>query len=357
MGSAQSRRLRVLALASIPLIGFKLIGFSFVGPVYGEVSAVQPDTYKVEETEIVDFKSVFATVRSRDQISARVRTPGTIIKLDVDEGDLVKAGQMIATVVDDKIAIRLKGVDAQIAAAKNVLITAQSDLDRAKELTRRGISPKTRLEQAQNIFETAESGLKALVAERSVAIAQQKEGQVLAPADGTVLKVPVTLGSVVLPGEAIATIAANAYLLRLALPERHALFMRSGDEVRVGARGSAGESMSDDVRATVSGKISQVYPELQDGRVVADAEVDGLEGYFIGERALAWISAGKRKTMLVPKKYIFQRFSLDYVKLAQKEGTPIDVVVQLGREQRKDGDDVLIEVLSGLQSNDMLVAP
>jgi len=347
MGFALSWRMLVLALAST----------SFSGVALAEVSDVKPDTYKVQETEIVDFKSVFATVRSRDQISARVRTPGTIVKLDVDEGDLVKAGQMIATVVDDKIAIRLKGVDAQIAAAKNVLITARSDLNRAKELTRRGISPKTRLEQAQNIFETAESGLKALVAERSVAIAQQKEGQVLAPADGTVLKVPVTLGSVVLPGEAIATIAANAYLLRLALPERHALFMRSGDEVRVSARGSAGLPKNDNNHVSISGKISQVYPELQDGRVVADAEVDGLDGYFIGERALAWISAGKRKTMLVPKKFIFQRFSLDYVKLVQAQGTPIDVVVQLGREQRKDGDNVFIEVLSGLQSNDMLVAP
>jgi len=347
----------MVASVRIRLSIFMLAIAPFSEAAFAEVVGDKSISFKVQETEIVDLKSVFATVRSRDQISARVRTPGTIVKLDVDEGDLVKAGQMIAVVVDNKIAIRLKGVDGQIAAAQNLVNTAGSDLKRARELTRRGISPKTRLEQAQNIFDSASSALKALRAERSVAIAQQKEGRVLAPAEGTVLKVPVTIGSVVLPGEPIATIAANSYLLRLALPERHALFMKEGDEVHVSARGSIDASKVGGDDPGVRGRIAQVYPELQDGRVIADAEVAGLEGYYIGERALAKISAGKRITMLVPKSFIFQRFSLDYVKLNQGQSAPIDVVVQLGSEHRRLGENTLVEVLSGIEVNDILVAP
>jgi hypothetical protein len=47
-----------------------------------------------------------------------------------------------------------------------------------------------------------------------------------------VLRVPVTIGTVVMPGESIATIAANAYLLRIEVPERHARFIRIGDPVK-----------------------------------------------------------------------------------------------------------------------------
>ncbi len=320
--------------------------------------ALSQAMFTVEETEISDFKSVLATVRSRDLITARVRTPGTIVQLDVDEGDQVEAGQKIATVVDDKIAIRLKGIDARIIALETRVKTALSELKRTEELTRRGISPKTRLEQAKTVYEAAEGALKALRAERSVALAEQKEGQVLAPAAGRVLNVPVTLGSVVLPGETIASIAANTYLLRLELPERHALFMHEADEIRVSRRGAAANAHAgENAHAAAKGRIVQVYPQLQDGRVIADAEVEGLGGYFIGERALVWISAGRRKTMLVPRAYVFQRYSLDYVRLVPDKGPHIDVVVQLGQEQRRQGNAVMVEVLSGLRPGDNLVAP
>ncbi|MCV4940326.1 efflux RND transporter periplasmic adaptor subunit, partial [Escherichia coli] len=76
---------------------------------------------------------------------------------------------------------------------------------------------------------------------------------------------PVTEGSVVLAGESIATIAAKGYLLRLELPERHARFIKVGDPIRVSARG-----LSPEIAATAVGRITQVYPELKNGRVIAD---------------------------------------------------------------------------------------
>ncbi len=51
------------------------------------------------------------------------------------------------------------------------------------------------------------------------------------------LKVPVTEGSVVMPGETIVTIATNNYILRLQLSERHAQFMKAGDTILIGSRG------------------------------------------------------------------------------------------------------------------------
>ena len=47
--------------------------------------------------------------------------------------------------------------------------------------------------------------------------------------------------------------------------------MQKGDAIKVGRRG-----LGPDQQAVAAGRIVQVYPEIQGGRVVADAEVDGL---------------------------------------------------------------------------------
>jgi hypothetical protein len=162
----------------------------------------------------------------------------------------------------------------------------------------------------------------------------------------------VTEGSVVMAGESIATIAANEYLLRLELPERHARFMKSGDAVKVGPRGGAANS-----KVIGEGRIVLVYPELQGGRVIADADVPGLGDYFVGERALVWISAGKRQTMVVPEDFVFTRFGLDYVRVLLSQGGPIDVVVQPGARAPLPQGGVGREILAGLKAGDLLAKP
>ena len=307
--------------------------------------------YTVLQSDIEDLKAVLATVRSKKVIEARVRTGGTITSLNVTEGGEVAPGEVLAVVVDPKLALRVEASQAQIVALESRLATAKAELDRVTRLTERGVTAQARLDQATTAFEVARTELSAARSERAIIEKQAEEGQVLAPAPGRVLRVPVTVGSVVREGEGIATIAANQYLLRLEVPERHARFMETGALLKVGPR-----SLGADAQPANEGRIVQVYPEIQNGRVVADAEVDGLGDYFVGERALAWISAGTRKGIVVPRGLTFNRFGLDYVRVAQAK-TTIDVVVQRGRVVSGNNDSAMIEVLSGLKPGDRLVQP
>ena len=318
-------------------------------------AAVTP-SFTVSETTVDDLKAVFATVRSTDKIHARSRVAGTVASLSVDEGSQVKTGQIIAIITDQKIALRLAAIDAKIVAMQSRVDTARAELERTAKLKRRGVVSQARFDSAKTAFDIAVNDLKSARADRSVIEKQGEEGKVLAPAEGRVLLVPVTKGSVILPGETIATIAANRYVLRLELPERHAKFLHKGDKVLVGPRG-----LSNIKKKTVGeGRIIQVFPELQNGHVIANATVPDLGTYFVGERALVWISAGKRNTMIIPKDFTFHRFGLDYVRLARDGKPPLDVVVQLGRsaklKKNVTGFDG-VEVLTGLQSGDKLVKP
>ena len=339
MRSTNTVRARLTAIVLVSVVG--------LAPASGQDGA-----YKVVAGEIEDLKDVLATVRSKDRIEARVRTPGTVVDLKVDEGDEVKAGQLVATVVDPKIALRMRALDAQITAFQSRLATARLDYQRGEELQQRGVTPQARVDQLKTALDVATNELAAAKAERQVVEEQASEGQVLSPAAGRVLRVPVTEGSVVMAGEGIATIAANEYLLRLELPERHARFMKSGDAVKVGPRGGAANS-----KVIGEGRIVQVYPELQGGRVIADADVPGLGDYFVGARALVWISAGKRRTIIVPEAFVFTRFGLDYVRVLPPQGGPIDVVVQTGALAPLTQGGVGREILAGLKTGDLLAKP
>jgi RND family efflux transporter MFP subunit len=309
-------------------------------------------TFAVAEQEIEDVKTVFATVRSKDRIEARVRIAGTVAELRVDEGRHVEAGEVLALVADQKIVLKMAALDAQILGARSRSETAKTELDRTAELLRRGVAPQARYDQLKAAYDTAANDLKSAEAERAVVARQLEEGQVLSPAAGRILRVPVTVGTVVMPGESIATIAANAFLLRIQVPERHARFIKICDPIKVGARG-----LAPDQQIIGVGHIVQVYPELDDGRVVADAEAEGLGNFFVGERALVWISAGKRRTIIVPGKFVFKRFGLDYVRLARDKAQPIDVVVQLGNRVPMAAGVEGVEVLAGLKAGDVLVEP
>lgn len=310
------------------------------------------DLFEVRQSEIDDLKAAYATVRSTDEIFARVRTGGTVASLIIKKGSDVKTGDVIAVVADQKLALRMKSLDAQIVGLKSRAETAHSERQRQEQLAEKGYAASAKLDEARAASEVAANALKSAEAERAVLTQQVQEGEVLAPAQGRVLAIPVTAGSVVMAGEPIAKIAANAYVLRLDVPERHARFIKIGDPVIIGGR-----ELSGDDAPISKGTITLVYPELQEGRVIADANADGLGKYFVGERVLVWISAGKRHSIAVPRAYLFTRFGLDYARLEQKDGKTIDAVVQPGQPVRLDDGGDAIEVLAGLQPGDRLVRP
>ena len=305
-------------------------------------SALAQAEFQITVSELEDRKAVFGTVQSVDVVAARARIGGTTRGLAVDEGSAVTAGQVIATVEDPKLKLQMAAVDARIRALDAQRKLAQTGLTRVRKLRTSGNISQARLDEAQTNLNVVISNRAALAAERAVLEQRMAEGAVLAPAAGRVLQVHVTEGVVVMPGEPVATIAAERYVLRVELPERHARFIREGDEVLVGERGLV-TGDDDNLRA---GVITQVYPEISNGRVIADVEVAGLGDYFVGERTRVHVATGKRKTILVPADYLRRRHGVTFANV-KDEG---EVMVQPGQRL---GDQ--IEILSGLKPGDILL--
>lgn len=310
--------------------------------------AFAEEGYVVHSTDVADRKAVVATVEPAHQLVARARIGGTIVSLAVKEGDTLAAGAQIALVADEKLALQIQALDARIASQQSQRDQAKTDYDRVAELAKRGVSTQTQVDQAKTNLDVAERNLAAMRSDRDVVAQQAREGAVLSPGAGRALTVPVSAGRVVLPGETIATLAEDKYILRLELPERHARFLRAGDTVRIGSRGLQDEGQAN----TRAGRVRIVYPEIQGGRVIADVEVSGLGDYFVGERTRVYVDAGARRTIVVPASYVYRRAGVNYVRLAGGD----EVVVQPG-ETRDDGGVEGVEILAGLNDGDRLVAP
>ena len=302
------------------------------------------ERFVVQTAEIQNQKAVVATVEPVHQLVARARIGGTIVALKAKEGESAVAGEELATVADPKLLIQMQALDSRIESQTSQADKAKTDLDRVEELQRRSVSTQVQVDAARTAFDVSQRTLEAMRSDRGVVAQQMSEGAVLAPAAGRVLAVPVSEGRVVMPGETIATLAEDRYILRLQLPERHAQFMRAGDKVLIGSRGLA--EGPDEKRR--EGQVRIVYPEIQGGRVIADVDVEGLGDYFVGERTRVYVNTGARRAIVVPRTYVFRRAGVNYVKTA--DGA--EVVVQPGAE-RDDG----VEILAGLADGDVLVAP
>ena len=319
----------------------RLIGLSLV--LLLSAASALAQSHVVEQRALQDHKAVFGVVSSVDRTLARARLGGTVRNLGIDEGSAVRAGQILATIVDRKLRLKLAALDARRTSLLAQRKLTRTVLDRTKELRKKGALSRARLDEAQTDHDVVVAELAALTAERAVLVQQEREGDIRAPAGGRVLQVAVTEGSVVQPGEVIAVIAADRYILRIRIPERHARYIKAGDPVRIAERGLATAP-----RTPRQGTIAKVYPEIEGGRVTADVSVEGMGDYFVGERTRVWVATGTRNAVVIPTGYLINRFGLTYARL--KSG--VEVVVQTG-----GGVDGGIEILSGLETGDTLVRP
>jgi RND family efflux transporter MFP subunit len=304
-------------------------------------SAVSAESLVMAPVPVTDWKAVYGQIEAQTRLPARARLGGTLVALNVVEGDRVDAGQVLARVVDDKLDLRLRAIDAQLQSLQSQLENAQTELERGEALLQRGVTTVQRLDALRTQVDVLTGQIGATRAERAVVEQQATEGDVLAPIAGLVLTVPAAAGAVVMPGEAVATIGGGGFFLRLAIPERHARALQEGDEIEIDGAGDG-----------ATGRLARIYPQIENGRVIADVAVEGLDEAFVDARVLVRLAVGQREALMVPEGAVTTRAGLDFVTVAGPYQGPR--AVMLGQRHEQDGV-VLREVLTGLSAGETVV--
>jgi RND family efflux transporter MFP subunit len=312
-------------------------------------TAAQADDMRIAQTQVPDYRSIAATITTRDTGEVRARISGTLTSLKVREGDIVKAGQVLAIVSDQKVAIEEQSRISQAVAMKAESDRAAADLARVRQLFDKGFYSQAKLDQAVAASKAATAAWKAAASATALTSEIAQQGKLLAPADGRVLQASVPAGAVVMAGDVVVVMATNDAVIRLELPEREARGLKKGDAIRISDDTGNG-TVEQDVR------IREIYPQVRDGKITIDLDMGALKSSFVGERVRAKVAVGVRSSIVVPKSYVSTRFGVDYVRLVTSSGA-LDIPVQIGQGITTPGGEAGVEVLSGLRPGDTISKP
>lgn len=162
------------------------------------------------------------SLQPRYQVEVFPRRAGRLAGVEVAVGQRVSAGDVLATLDREELALEERLAAASVAASRLAVQSAEIRLDKLKAdyerlqgLHRQGAATRQELddlraglEGAQIQLEMARAQLEREQASYELLRLQLRDGQILAPVDGVVVHTPFVAGSQVTPSSVIAALAA-----------------------------------------------------------------------------------------------------------------------------------------------------
>jgi len=196
------------------------------------------------------------------QVDVSTKYAGRLSEVSVQEGDTVKAGQVVAKIAGEEYEAQLRGAeaavqkalsakteaDAQIAQRQSDLNLAQIEFARTEQLARNNTATRQALDQRRATYAAAAAALKATSAQRDQANAAAKQAAadvdrlkvilrdlvLHAPRSGRVQYKLMRTGEVVAAGTRVLTILdlGDVYMT-IFLPAAEAGRLAVGDQARI----------------------------------------------------------------------------------------------------------------------------
>ena len=163
-------------------------------------TAMGPAEYAVMTIATTDREipiNYSATIRGRQDIAIYPQVSGTIFELCVNEGQTVSKGQPLFIIDQVPYKAALQTAEANVAAAKAGVATAQLSYDSKKELYAKNVVSQYDLLTAENTLLTAKAQLAQAEAQRVNAANNLSYTVVKAPANGVVGTLPYRVGALV----------------------------------------------------------------------------------------------------------------------------------------------------------------
>ena len=163
-------------------------------------TAMGPAEYAVMTIATTDREipiNYSATIRGRQDIAIYPQVSGTIFELCVNEGQTVSKDQPLFIIDQVPYKAALQTAEANVAAAKAGVATAQLTYDSKKELYAKNVVSQYDLLTAENTLLTAKAQLAQAEAQRVNAANNLSYTVVKAPANGVVGTLPYRVGALV----------------------------------------------------------------------------------------------------------------------------------------------------------------
>ncbi|HEY6662713.1 MAG TPA: efflux RND transporter periplasmic adaptor subunit [Sphingomicrobium sp.] len=281
----------------------------------------------------------------RDQPVGIAGSGGRVVRVLVDAGSWVRAGQVLAVVDRSVQAQQAAQLAAQIESARANAALAQSNYERAISLQGRGFVSKAEIDSKRATRDAAYAQVRVAQAQLGATRAEIGRLNVTAPASGLILARNVEVGQIVSPGSgALFRLAEGGQMeMQAQLSQQDLAFVRVGMPAQVRPVGSD---------RTFAGTIWQVAPAIDPQsrlgavRIALPYDVSLRPGGF----AEVQITAGEMTAPLLPQSAV----------LSDEKGNYVYVVngkKEIERRSIKIGsvDDNGVTIAEGISGNEPIV--
>jgi HlyD family secretion protein len=349
---------------------FLIIAAAASAGVYAWTRNGKKDANGLKEVEIttgsiVEKAVAVGQIQPRQKFQVKSKISGIVRRTLVEVGDTVRAGDPLFEIGPDPTPLERTEVDRRVESAEASFRRAEGDYNRALELSRSGVLPKSDVDQKKEAYELARVALTKAQQDRELTRRGRlsdtgTESIIRAPAAGTVLTRAVNEGDPIVPltsyqpGTEMATIADMSDLI----------FKGTVDEIDVGKL-SAGMETRIKVGAlptdVVTGRVARIAPQAQqkEGATLFDVEIELDPGQKITLRAGYSANADviireKKDILLIPERLVSfedggKKATVELPAAAPK-AEPKKVEIKTGIS-----DGLNIEVVAGLKKGDKVV--
>jgi HlyD family secretion protein len=280
----------VLGIVMIVALVAQARGMGIAGRGAAERTAHAPGANGEQEPLHIRGEGRVATYPGA-QVTLSTELSGKLLKLDVQEGSVVKKGNVIAEIDTSELRPQLAAAQARVRELQADVRLLETDLGRAQTLTNMGATSLQSRDQAEHARDSAQARLEAAQAEVERLRAVIAKAHVRAPFGGVVVMRSAEPGEIVAAGRALATIADLARVrIEAEVDEFDAARVALGAPARIRAEGYDGQHWDarvQEIPDAVSGrKLKPQDPgRPEDTRVLlVKLALDGKTPLHLGQR-------------------------------------------------------------------------
>jgi RND family efflux transporter MFP subunit len=334
--------------------------FLIVLAITGCSGKVSPGTAEVKRTEVSgvtsielkpsrvdDYYEASGTVKAKNVAVIASRIMGSVTSISVQEGQQVRAGQVLLTIDDHDIAQRVSAAQNAVLSAQQQKQLAEVTLSRYAKLYEGKALSKQEYDQVETQKKVAQSEYERARAMLGEAQAVQGYARVRAPFSGVVTGKRIDPGSMAVPGMQLLMVEdTSAFLVEATVDEKLSARLKPGITADV---------VIDALGQNIKGKVSEVVPAIDPFTrsflvkiaIIGEGRKAALK---TGLYAKVMIPTGTREALTVPAASIVEKGQLTGVYSVDPRGVISYRLVRTGKHYGSG-----IEILSGLVPGETII--
>ncbi len=291
----------------------------------------------------INYKSIGSVV-SDQRIDVTSRATGFIRDISVLEGDFVSKGQLLISLDSSDVEGAIEQAKAAVNSAKLAALDADVDVERYKDLFKRGSVSENTMRKTQLFRDRAKDALVKAETTLSTAQSQRQYIQISSEIQGVVVERHLRKGDLATPGKPILTIESSQELF----------FDTYVAESQINKipKGAKVDVFIDALNQNVEGVIARVVSagDSTTRRYKVKIVLKNHDGLLSGMFGRVNFVLGQKPAVVIPKSALIERGGLIGVFVVNEHKEAHFRWLQLGAKAEDS-----VEIRSGLLANENIV--